>query len=186
MSGKNYSALNIEELAPLLAAIANGDERSFASLVDFYWNNVYYHALTYTRSPQLAEETTQDIFIKVWGNRNRLQELDNFENFLFILARNAIISAMRKKSSLTNDISDEIVEKVLQPDRQLAYKKTYEALLKGIEQMPSQRRRVFTLSRLEGLNYEEISQRMGISRNTIKEHIVKGINFLKGYMDLGK
>jgi len=169
-------------LGTLLKKIAEGDQQAFARLVDEYWNNIYTQALAYTRSTQLAEESTQDIFVKIWNSRAGLRDLDDFENFLFIVARNVIISVLRKKRSLyVGEPATSIAESEPSPDQQLAYKESYDIIRKGIDLMPPQRKQVFRLSRLEGMSHEEISRRLGISKNTIKEHIMKGLHFLRGY-----
>ena len=162
---------------------AGGDEQAFACLVDAYWNNIYTQSLAYIRSPHLAEEATQDTFVKIWNSRASLPGLDNFENFLFIVARNVIISAIRKKRALYRvQQAFEMNEVAPSADQQLSYKEVCENLRRGIELMPPQRKLVFHLSRLEGLSHEEISHRLGISKNTIKEHIIKGVSFLRNYM----
>lgn len=151
--------------------------------MDEYWNNIYTQSLVYTRSVQQAEEATQDIFMKIWNSRVSLPSLDNFENFLFIIARNVIISALRKKRGLyVVEPAKDIIGAAPSPDQQFAYKESYDIINRGIDLMPPQRKQVFRLSRLEGMSYEEISRQLGISRNTVKEHIVKGLHFLRGYL----
>jgi len=170
-------------VSSLLRRTAQGDEHAFARLVDEYWNNIYTQSLVYTRSVQQAEEATQDIFMKIWNSRVSLPSLDNFENFLFIIARNVIISALRKKRGLyVVEPAKDIIGAAPSPDQQFAYKESYDIINRGIDLMPPQRKQVFRLSRLEGMSYEEISRQLGISRNTVKEHIVKGLHFLRGYL----
>ncbi|HWB92566.1 MAG TPA: sigma-70 family RNA polymerase sigma factor [Puia sp.] len=177
------SRLSSTEVSSLLRRTAQGDEHAFARLVDEYWNNIYTQSLVYTRSVQQAEEATQDIFMKIWNSRVSLPSLDNFENFLFIVARNVIISALRKKRGLyVVEPAKDIIEGAPSPDQQFAYKESYDIINRGIDLMPPQRKQVFRLSRLEGMSHEEISRQLGISRNTVKEHIVKGLHFLRGYL----
>jgi RNA polymerase sigma-70 factor (family 1) len=167
----------------LLRGTAEGDEQAFACLVDMYWNNIYTQSLAYIRSAQLAEEATQDTFVKIWNSRASLSGLVSFENFLFIVARNVIISALRKKRALFRmQQTFKMSEEVPSADQELSYKEVCEDLRRGMELMPPKRKLVFHLSRLEGLSHEEISHRLGISKNTIKEHIVKGVSFLRNYM----
>lgn len=170
----------IQSEKELLLRTAGGDEQAFTLLVDLYWNKVYSHALAYTKKQVAAQEITQDIFLNIWHKRLRLPEVTNFSNYLFIAGKHQIISFMRQNLEETQCLEDAFFqETTLQPDLQLNYKEAYESLLTAIEKLPPARRQVFKMSRLEGLSYEEISQKLNISRNTIKEHIVKSLNFLR-------
>ncbi len=81
MYGQNKSPIALEELKTLLSLSSAGNGRAFFLLVDLYWNNVYSQAVTYIHSPQLAEELTQDVFMKIWNYRARLPALESFEKF---------------------------------------------------------------------------------------------------------
>jgi RNA polymerase sigma-70 factor (ECF subfamily) len=167
----------------LLDSIAEGDQRAFTRLVDIYWNKVYGHALAYTKSSHRAQEITQDVFLQVWIKRRTLSEINDFKNFLFILGKNKILSSIRKKlDELTGGEPVDMLEDVLVPDKQLAFKQVHHQIMEAIENLPPTRKLVFKMSRVEGLTYEEISQRLNISRNTIKEHIVRGLSFIRTYI----
>lgn len=167
----------------LLRRITEGNQIAFKALVDIYWSKVYGQALAYSKSLPLAEELTQDVFMDVWNTREKLGSVENFDNYLFIIARNRIFKVIRKKLAETvNTDKIELEEDMWIPNRQLEFREVYDLVLKGIEQMPSVRKQVFSMSRLEGMSYEDISQQLNISRNTVKEHIVKALNFLRSYL----
>jgi RNA polymerase sigma-70 factor (family 1) len=167
----------------LLARVAGGDEAAFAVLVDAYRNKVFSHALTYIKTYEVAEELVQDIFMKVWTNRHRLPEVEQFKSYLFILGRNQLVSAIRKKVTITTSPdSADVTEDLLLPDKQYHYKETYTAIMKGIERLPSRQKEVFTLSRIEHLSYEEIGGRLGISKSAVKFHIILALNFLREFL----
>lgn len=169
----------------LLLRIAEGDQTSFKILVDTYWQKVYGFALAYTKSLPLAEEVTQDVFMDIWNSRERLSSLENFANFLFIVTRNRVFKVVRKKLQNTVNTDDvNMEEDIWLPDQQLELQEMYSLILKGIDQLPPVRKQVFTLSRLEGLSYDQISQQLNLSRNTVKEHIVKALNSLRAYLAL--
>ncbi|HEV8084031.1 MAG TPA: sigma-70 family RNA polymerase sigma factor [Chitinophagaceae bacterium] len=167
----------------LLIQVASGEQKAFTILVDYYWNKVYSHALAYSKSVTRAQEITQDIFLKVWHKREALTEVRDFKSYLFILGKHHIISSMRKKlESLTGEDLLETREDILIPDQQLEYKETWNRVLEGIEKLPAVRKVIFKKSRFEGLSYEEIATSRNISKNTVKEHIVLALNFLRTYV----
>ena len=168
---------NIKEL------IAEGDEKAFADLIRLYWKNIYAHALSWMRSAEEAEELTQDIFLKVWHSRGQLAGVENFENWLFIVSRNTIVSAVRKKLSRPSFLQQqEQEENSLRPDLLSENRQHYQVLLNGIGLLPEKRQQVFRMSRLEGLTHEQIAERLGMHKDTVAQYIVKAVAFLKIYL----
>ena len=177
-------SINDLHTAPdLLLRITEGNQTAFKALVDIYWAKVYGHALAYSKSLPIAEELTQDVFMDVWRTREKLGSIENFDNYLFIITRNRIFKVIRKKleDTVGTDKVD-LEEDMWIPNQQMEFREVYALVLKGIEEMPPVRRQVFSMSRLEGMSYEDISQQLNISRNTVKEHIVKALNFLRNYL----
>ncbi|HEY4290762.1 MAG TPA: sigma-70 family RNA polymerase sigma factor [Puia sp.] len=166
----------------LLARVATGDQLAFAEMVRRYWNTIYSHGLVYLKSAPRAEEITQDVFMKIWTGREKLPEVRNLDNYLFIIARNHIFNEARKKINLIYGDVGERAETSFLPDLQTEYKESYQQLLKGIELLPEKRRQVFKLSRLEGLSNEQIATRLGIHKDTVYQYLVKALLFLRAYM----
>jgi len=166
----------------LLARVAAGDQLAFAEIVRRYWNTIYSHGLVYLKSAPRAEEITQDVFMKIWTAREKLPEVRNLDNYLFIIARNHIFNEARKKINLVYGDVGERAETSFLPDLQAEYKESYQQLLKGIELLPEKRRQVFKLSRLEGLSNEQISTQLGIHKDTVYQYLVKSLLFLRAYM----
>jgi RNA polymerase sigma-70 factor (ECF subfamily) len=172
------------EIRRWLAQIVEDDQEAFARLLRLFWNKVYTQALAYLKSSHIAQELTQDVFLKVWTNRSKLAEVNNFSGYLFVMTRNEIISQLRKKESEATEPGDSLEEVEWIPDRQMEYKQSYATILKGIELLPPARQNVFKMSRLEGKTYDEIAMEMNISRNGVKDHVVKSLLFLRNYLRL--
>jgi len=170
-----------------LAAVAGGDEKAFRTLVDAYWSRVYFNTLTLVKSPAVAQDLTQEIFLKIWLQRERLTEVESFKNYIYVVGRNQVIAALRKKIIETaNTDMSMLREDMLAPDAQLEGKDAYRLLLEGVERLTPQQKIIFKMSRLEGLSHEQIAQKLGLSRNTVKVHMVMALNFLRGWLrDLG-
>jgi RNA polymerase sigma-70 factor (ECF subfamily) len=167
----------------LLRQIADGDEKAVATLVRLYWKNIYAQALAWVKSAEEAEELTQDVFLKIWNARHQIGQVDQFENWLFIIARNTIVSAVRKKLNRPGFLEEqEAEENTLRPDRQAEHRQHYQLLLTGIDLLPEKRQQVFRMSRLEGLTHEQIAERLGMHKDTVAQYIVKAVAFLRGYL----
>lgn len=167
----------------LLLQIADGNEKAFAVLVERKWNNIYLQALTYLKSTQAAQDMVQDVFIKIWQNRKKLPDLESFDSFLFIIARNQIISALRKKTLFPLGPDDlEIEEKNYLPDKVLSQKNLAALIARGIDLLPQQQKKAYLLSRDQGLSHEEIAATMQVSKEAAKKNICRALNFLRTYL----
>ncbi len=178
----DMNAINDERL--LLHQISEGDEKAFAIIVSRYWNNIYAQALTYVKSSHNAQDIVQEVFIKIWEKRQTLTSIERFDSFLFIISRNHIISELRKKlmNPLDPDLVDTYKEEGGVPDKVLSFKQMQQHLKTAIDLLPQQQRTAFLLSREAGLSYEAIAAQMDLSRETVKKHIGRALNFLRTYV----
>jgi RNA polymerase sigma-70 factor (family 1) len=181
-----FSCLHFEEIhndPALLQQIAAGDEKAFAGLVRLYWKNIYVHALSWIKSAEEAEELAQDVFLRVWKAREQIGRVEHFDNWLFIIARNTILSAVRKKLSRPGFLQEqELEENALRPDLVTENRQHYQVLLTAIGLLPEKRQQVFRMSRLEGLTHEQIAEQLGIHKDTVAQYIAKAVTFLRSYL----
>ena len=131
----------------LLAKIAAGDEQAFALLLEQYRGRVFSHVLTYVKMYDEAIEIVQDIFIKIWIQRERLTEVKDFPAYLFIISRNYLVSAIRKRVMERVSLQDEdMLHEIIRPDNTLEAKELEKHIAAAVAQMPPQQRTVFNLS----------------------------------------
>ena len=165
--------------------LVNGDEEAFVALYNKYHRKLYYMALKMTRSDDIAQDVTQNVFIKVWETRTKLNPEQNFEAYISVICRNIIFDLFRKATQ------EEALKKELQqfaeiaesPDDDDDFYETYKHLLdEAIAELPPQRRNIFTLCKLKEKSYDEVARRMNISRSTVQDHIVKANKFIRDYL----
>lgn len=169
----------------LLLKIAEGDESAFRKLFEHYWDNIYSVALAFTKSPVIAEEMVQDVFVKIWTKRQYLPEVKKFSDYLFIIARNHIFTGLRKKiyeEPFSDHLKDYFLEASNLPDQQLLCREAEHFLEEAVLQLPPQQQLIYSLSRKEGLSQDEIASRLHISKNTVKSHLSKALQFIRNYL----
>lgn len=143
--------------------------------------------MTLTESAEMTAEIVQDVFIKIWMNRQELSGVEKFTAYLFILTRNYTLNCLRKSA---NDRKKQVqygqyVTTAIPQTTEIPTADTdYFALIdSAVAQLPPQQQQVYLLSRKEGLKHAEIAQQMGISKETVKKYVqlsVKAIaNFIK-------
>ena len=163
--------------------VANED--AFKRLFDTYKKRVYGYVLSITHSPYSAEEITQEIFIKLWLCRDLLHAVGNLDGYIFTIARNKTLNHLRKAAHDTR-LLHELQERAMPENNNVeerALLSEYDRLLRdALDHLSPQRRLVYQLSRDRGLNHEEIAHHLHLSRNTVKNHMVEALRFLRHYL----
>ncbi len=183
MADVNPQLISLNESAFLLK-VAEGNELAYTQLVEKYWQKVLQHALTFVKSYPIAEELAQDVFIQIWEKREKLLEVNSFDNYLFIVSRNLIITHIRKKLQVTETLNEEMKreELFISPSDLLEYSELNETILKGVDLLPEPRRTIFLLSRVEGKDSDYISTTLGLAKRTVRWHIAEALQFLRNHL----
>ena len=170
----------------ILKSIVGGNELSFRTFFDYYWDTIYSVAFTFTKSESLSEEIVQDVFVKVWLNREQLAAVTDMEAWLFIIARNHILNVLQKKVKEETFLKnlDGYFNNINGSPEDVLFKKEAEALVhSAVTQLPKQQQMIYTLSRIAGLSQEEIATKLNISKNTVKSHMNKALNSIRIHIE---
>ncbi|MBO9573858.1 MAG: RNA polymerase sigma-70 factor [Chitinophagaceae bacterium] len=167
----------------LLQKVAIGDQQAFALIVEKYTDVVYPYLIYWVKNAQLAEEITQDVFVRLWKNRHKLAAMDNFAGYVYVTTRNRANTALKAELlKFEESPEDKLYDPVNHPQSHLEAKELLNMLDRAIDSLPARRKQVFELSRKEDLTYEEIAEQLGISRSAVRQHIVEALVFLRHYI----
>jgi RNA polymerase sigma-70 factor (family 1) len=177
------------DIKNLLLRVGEGDELAFKAIIDFHKERFYAASLKMTHSCNIAEEIVQEVFVSLWIKRVQVAAAANPEGYLFTILHNSIYAhfrklalekAMKKKLLLQSEDNDSSpIEDILfaKEDREI-----FEAV---INQLPSQQRLVYKLSRQQGLSRQQIACQLQISPHTVKNHLQQAIRFIGTYYKAG-
>jgi RNA polymerase sigma-19 factor, ECF subfamily len=168
----------------LLDQIAQGDENAFRTIFDHYRDNIYSFALKVLRHEAMAEETVQDVFLKIWINRAGLSAIRNFADFLFIVARNHTFNSLRRlaRERKISSVGPEDLQIEGVSAEATVLQRDYDRVLQqAVALLPPQQKLVYTLSRQHGLSREEIAEQMNISAGTVKAHMGQALRSIRTY-----
>ncbi|MDP4150824.1 MAG: RNA polymerase sigma-70 factor [Bacteroidota bacterium] len=168
----------------LLISVAQGDEAAFEVLFNQYKNKILFFTRKFLRSESKAEDALQEIFLKVWTCRQQLPEIRNFKTWLNTITRNYLFNALRRLAleeafikELSTNPGDQrdIIGDLTANELQLA-------LQSAVANLSPQQKRIFQLSRVEGLKHEQIAERLAISRETVKKHMTDALCRIRAQM----
>lgn len=158
---------------------------SFKCLFEAYRKRLYGYVLTITHSGYVAEEITQEIFIRLWINRDVLDKIDNIEGYIFAMARNKTLNYFRKAATDQKLLFDLQARSKAENNNveEHSLSSEYNRLVQeALALLGPQPRLVYQLSRNKGLNHQEIATTLHLSRNTVKNHLVTALRFIRGYI----
>lgn len=165
--------MNDKELHILVERTSAGDREAFNAIFRRYYAPSVRFCFRFVADEDVAAEIVQDLFVKLWMNREKLNINTNFESYLLRAVRNSAITYINKERShaetnlkVYSDQSESV-----DPSEELQSKNlehSYQAVLAA---MPEKRREVFLASRFDGLKYNEIAEKLGISVKTVEAHM---------------
>jgi RNA polymerase sigma-70 factor (family 1) len=166
----------------LLIRCVAGDEAAFKILFLHYWDRIHASILHICKQPEMAEDLAQEVFIRVWQCRHKLEEIERFDAFLYRVAKNLVLDEFRKKilPNLTNDYFDACISaNGADVAGLLEEKELNHLLLKSVDKLPAQMQRVFTLHRFEGLTHQQIAEKLKISTVSSQTYMARAIVHLR-------
>lgn len=162
------------------------DKAAFSALYERYCGLVYNYLSGFLKDPVATEDLAHEVFIKLWEVRNRLDVQTSFEAYLLRTCRNSAITAL-KKTRVDSRLAQAAIKyleslpaSALQPTTTL---EKYDRLLdEAVASLSPQRRKIFLLCREEGKTYEQVAREMGLSINTVKEHMKDALKALRTFL----
>jgi RNA polymerase sigma-70 factor (family 1) len=174
-----YSKLIDEHLIILLK---KGDQQAFTEIYNRYAESLVGFAASKLYDLDDAKDILQDLFVKLWENREQLYITSNLQSYLFAITRHRIIDKIRK--SITREEYASIAQSMqaIYPhsiDNQVEAKELQENIYKSLNQLPSRVKEIYKLSREEGLSNREIAEKLNLSEQTIKNQLSTALKHLR-------
>jgi RNA polymerase sigma-70 factor, ECF subfamily len=167
-----------------LQALKEGDLRAFNELFDHYGKRLFRFSMGYLKSELDAEEVVQEVFIKIWNNREELSVQKSFESYLFTIAKNGILNTIRKSKSEQAYLQYAKLhpEKNVLLDDELNFRELEKAYQAAIEKLSPRRKVIFLLSREQSLSNAEIAEKMNISVKTVENQMTSALSEIRKHL----
>jgi RNA polymerase sigma-70 factor (ECF subfamily) len=160
----------------------NGDSSAFSKLMGIYRKNLFTYLLRMCKEQMTAEDLLQETLIKVWRGLKNYNEQQKFSSWLFTIAHNVFIDAIRmqrtkERTTYIRDKTDLV--SYFTPHSELVITESRIALQREIENLPEYQRQVFLLRQHSGLSFKEIAKIMNQPLNTVLSHMQYAVKKLK-------
>jgi RNA polymerase sigma-70 factor (ECF subfamily) len=166
-----------------LEALGKGDHHAFDVLFTQYHPKVNFFLRGFIKDEEVARDMAQDIFFKVWTNRETISKVNSFKSYLFRMAKNMIYDYYEHsliEEKYANRLSEQPWDHYTDILEEEIFVKELSLLIDiVIEKMPPQRKLIFVKSRKEGLSNETIAQELNISKRTVENHITQALNDIR-------
>ena len=165
---------NIHEDNLLQEQIVAGSELAFSRLYHKTNKNIYNVVMTYVKNEHVAIELVQQVYIKLWNNRQKLKEVKCLKDYLFVITKNLTLDHFKKITVETKFLAElmlrekDPVNTTAEKIEQIEYE---ELLSNAIRQLPPQQKEAWLLINEQELSYAEIAAKMNISKLTVKRHL---------------
>jgi RNA polymerase sigma-70 factor (ECF subfamily) len=174
----------------LFIRIAKGDEKAFNEIFYRYHKRFYAAAIKMTHSEPVAEELVQDIFVVLWTRREQLQHIEKPFSYLFTSLYNSIYAYLKRIALEKQRIAGASLQMkntnekdTNETGEMLLLAKEQQRIIAGaVNQLPEQQRKVYHLIKQQGFSRDEVAKKLGISANTVRNHLSDAQKNLRHYL----
>lgn len=167
-----------------LIKVTQGDEASFAALYNHYKTPALRFTYSLLKDEEEAENMVQDVFMKIWVRRTQIKPDYNFNSYLFTCLRNMAFDhfkKMEKNEALRRNYM-EAMQTMGEEEREESERRL-SLVQSAVDSLSVKRKQILRLNVEEGKSYQEIAEFLRISKNTVKNQLVKAKQILREKVD---
>lgn len=173
--------MDLTEEKELYRKLKAGDEKAFKTIFLKYYPSLCHFAFHFLNDREIAEETVQDLFVKIWEKRETINIESSIKHYLFRSVKNQILNQIQHEK-IKKQYADRIKEsfqKETNPESYFLEVDLVDKIEKSIESLPPKRKEIFRLSRENGMKYQEIAEKLNISVKTVEAQMGLALKYLR-------
>ncbi len=153
--------------------IRTGDRQAFKQAFSHFYTGLCRYTTRFTGSPHLAEDIVQEVFISLWKNREKLIITTSLKSYLYKACYHRFIDHTRKNKNVDQNLEKYRYHKLMAIEKEDSSTKKEDLirLRQAIDQLPPKCKKIFIMSKFEGLRYADIAKNLGISQKTVENQI---------------
>jgi len=169
----------------LLSKLSEGNEPAFNTLYKAYSKPLYMRVVNMVKSTDDADEIVQELFVKLWEGRSKVNNVKSFQSYIYTSANNLVYNYFRKVShdqALIQKLLLSTADHYLDGQELLENKEAAQIFQKAVDQLSPQCKKVFELCKLEGKSHKEVAELMDISLPTVNSHMTNAVKSIREYL----
>ena len=162
----------------IIGRIRNGDVGQFESLFRSSYVSLVRYAKTLIKDHDTSEEIVQDLFFRLWQDREKLNIESSLNGYLFRSVHNRCLHHIEHEKVVerhAEEMSYRRADSQESPSDILNYKELQEKVVRILERLPERCGKIFTMSRFEGLKYSEIAEKLSVSIKTVEANMGRAL-----------
>ena len=163
-----------------IEALSRGDHKAFEDFFIIYFRRVKIFISGIIKSDVDAEELAQDVFVKLWQNREQVNAEKSLNAYLYAIARNSAFNFLKHKSVEQSYFDSYQSYDSVDTPEEICFAKEISLLIEmTVNQMPIQRGRIYLLSRNQGVSNADIAVQLNISKKTVENQLSLALQELR-------
>jgi len=179
-----------ESLAGLLEAARGGDGDAFAAVVRRFQTPIYHFLLRMVRRAGVAEDLSQDVFIRLWRHLDEIQSEELLGGWLHRVAANTVIDHWRREESRERRLrilrEHPVARYTVRPSSRMEREEVLDGVRAAVEALPPKLRSVLLLRTQEGMSYDEVAEVFGLSVHAVRSRLFRARQELHRLLKQGK
>jgi RNA polymerase sigma-70 factor, ECF subfamily len=174
--GEGYAgpALSLPQPDPaVLKKAQQGDREAFASIVRAYETPIFNYIVRLTGDRSLAEDLTQEVFVRVFNGLPKFSLRCKFTTWLFQVTKNRVLDEIRARDRRPSGLSFDDIPPIEIFDQPAERTETIDAIWRAVEDLPADLKMALLLRDVVGMPYNEIAESLEITLSTVKWRIFK-------------
>jgi RNA polymerase sigma-70 factor (ECF subfamily) len=164
----------------LVKSLSKGNILAFNTLFKEYSGRLYRFAFGYLKTEAESEELVQEVFTRIWEKRNDLKEELSFKSYLFTISFNIIRKHFRTKAYFSEYLQSKVYEEHdISTSQEISYDSLFQYVKKLADKLPERRKEIFTMSRFDGQNINEIAEQLRISHKTVENQLTEALKYIR-------
>jgi RNA polymerase sigma-70 factor (ECF subfamily) len=166
----------------ILQKIASGDLVAFEKLFKDFYEELCFFANKYLKDMDQSEEVVQDMFFVLWQKRENIRINQSLKAYLYTATKNKSLKVIRSKSyedKYKAHVKSQGLNKVTTPYDELNARELDLLIEKTLNSLPERAKKIFKMSREEGLKYQEIANKLSISVKTVEANMGKALKMFR-------
>lgn len=156
-----------------IKTLKKGEKLAFKYLFNAYYNRLVAYITTYSHDKAQSEDIVQQTFIKLWDNRQKLDDTQSPKGYLYAIAYNLYIDTIetsKKQEKIMNLVWERALRDRIEEDSE-AQEKRIQKMKGVIKSLPPKCREIIQMNKVQGIRYKEIAEQMGISVKTVESQM---------------